>query len=76
MLGISGFADPYGNRDYNERLCKLRCQTVHDYLIEQGVPATRLKAQPGGELTNADAGDPTWKKRRVQFQWIELAASR
>ena len=75
ILGISGFTDPKGNRSYNQRLSKLRCEVVFDYLIKQGVPDTRLKTQTGGELTDANTGEPSWKKRRVQFQWIELAAS-
>ena len=76
LLAIAGFTDSNGNRSYNERLSKLRCQAVHEYLISQGVSDDRLKMQPGGELSSSDSSEPSWKKRRVQFQWVELAASR
>ena len=70
VLGISGFTDRFGNRSYNQRLSELRCKSVHDYLVGQGVPAGRLKTQPGGILADAAAGEPSWMKRRVQFHWI------
>jgi len=73
VLGISGFTDPGGNRYYNERLSKQRCQTVHDFLVERGIPTERLKTETGGELANSESNEPTWKKRRVQFQWVDLA---
>ena len=40
---IEGHADEQGTREYNLALGARRANSVHEYLISQGVPASRLE---------------------------------
>ncbi len=64
---VEGHTNSVGARDYNIDLSQRRAQAVVDYLVQQGVPTSRLQAKGYGfdkpRLKNAaDAGN-----RRVEI---------
>lgn len=48
-IEVSGHTDSRGNDDYNMRLSKDRAQAVVDYLVRNGISASRLRAVGYGE---------------------------
>ena len=46
---IEGHADERGTREYNVALGARRANSVHEYLISQGVPANRLRVVSYGK---------------------------
>lgn len=57
---VTGYADPEGSRAANVQLSRLRARIVADFLVEKGVPATRIRtAYRGAQL------DPGVESRRV-----------
>jgi outer membrane protein OmpA-like peptidoglycan-associated protein len=74
ILLISGFADPYGDSEYNLYLSKKRCQAVQRQLLRLGVDPDHLKIDERGAVDSAK-DMPSWKKRRVEFSFLEATAS-
>lgn len=67
-FAIEGHTDNVGNPAYNQRLSRERAQAVVDYLVAQGVPASRLQAVGYGfahPLDGSTASDPN--NRRVEI---------
>lgn len=65
---ITGYTDSTGPADYNQQLSLQRAQTVRDYLVDQGVSATRLTAGGRGEINPIASNampDGRLKNRRV-----------
>ena len=62
-LELVGYTDPRGSRDKNLELSQRRVEAVRRYLIQQGVPVSRIAAVGLGPL--AQSGIPDAKKRRV-----------
>ena len=48
-LRIEGYTDSIGSESYNMELSRKRAQAVANYLISQGIDATRLMVIPMGE---------------------------
>jgi len=73
-LGINGYTDSMGNRDYNVLLSRQRAESVLNYLIENGVSPERLKAQgfgPDNPIAPNDTKDGRAKNRRIEFIRID-----
>ena len=49
LLTITGHADRIGTEAYNQHLSERRANAVKAYLVQQGVPAERIKASGKGE---------------------------
>ncbi|GAB4049918.1 hypothetical protein GCM10028810_42300 [Spirosoma litoris] len=70
QIEIRGHTDNQGDFDLNVKLSRDRCQAVIDYLVNKGIPKTRLKAVGRGSI---DAIAPNnneenrKKNRRVEF---------
>ena len=71
---IEGHTDSQGSDAYNLKLSDERAASVKDYLIKQGLPATRLSSEGFGEskpvATNATAAGRQ-QNRRVEISLIE-----
>ena len=70
---VAGHTDSQGAADYNQGLSERRANTVRDYLINAGVPASQLTARGYGEADpvadNATA-DGRARNRRVELRII------
>jgi OmpA-OmpF porin, OOP family len=65
---VEGHTDAVGNRAYNIDLSKRRAETVVEFLVKQGVPAARLKAEGFGFDRLRNPARPTdGTNRRVQI---------
>lgn len=66
---IEGHADERGTRDYNLALGARRAQSARDFLLTQGVPATRLRTVSYGKerpvALGSDAGSWAQNRRAV-----------
>ncbi|HUX35155.1 MAG TPA: OmpA family protein [Gemmatimonadaceae bacterium] len=76
---IVGHTDASGTTDYNQALSERRAQAASDYLISQGVAASRLRTVGRGELepvasNDTDAGRAL--NRRVEVAIFANAAAR
>jgi outer membrane protein OmpA-like peptidoglycan-associated protein len=70
QLAIEGHTDSVGSTEYNQALSEKRADTVRDYLVSQGVDASKLSAQGLGKYHPvADNGTPAGRKknRRVEI---------
>jgi len=61
---VVGFADPRGSREANTILSRLRARLVADTLIEQGVPAARIRILYRGPTP----GFESLESRRVEVR--------
>ncbi len=50
MAHIVGYTDSVGSRKYNQRLSKLRANSVADYLTRQGISSNRLRIEGRGSI--------------------------
>jgi outer membrane protein OmpA-like peptidoglycan-associated protein len=64
-VDLEGFTDLKGPRDYNVQLSQRRVEAVRRYLVEQGVPQSRIHAIGLGPLVDRGAVEPPAQKRRV-----------
>jgi peptidoglycan-associated lipoprotein len=67
---IAGHCDERGTIEYNQALGEKRANSVRDYLVAAGVPATRVKTISYGKEMPADDGhdEAAWaKNRRAEF---------
>jgi outer membrane protein OmpA-like peptidoglycan-associated protein len=76
---IVGHTDAVGTADYNQQLSQRRATSVSNYLIAQGVSASRLRTAGRGEMepiatNDTDAGRQS--NRRVEVAIVANAASR
>ncbi|WP_428851464.1 OmpA family protein [Imbroritus primus] len=55
---IVGFADRIGNASANQALSQSRADTVRDFLVANGVPAARIRAEGHGVKTRAQCPGP------------------
>ena len=75
-LEVSAHTDNMGADAYNLNLSKRRAQTVANYLIKQGVAASRLSIVGYGEsrpLNNNETPEERERNRRVEFMILELS---
>ncbi len=74
IVEVQGHTDSIGSMAYNQRLGQRRAETVRQYLIEKGIPGTRLKARSYGEEAPASPNSTPYYRflnRRVEFRIIE-----
>ncbi|MGD8174724.1 peptidoglycan-associated lipoprotein Pal [Marinimicrobium sp. ARAG 43.8] len=67
---VEGHADERGSREYNMGLGERRAKAVRDFLVLQGVPASRIETVSYGEERPAVQGsnERSWSKnRRVEL---------
>lgn len=67
---IEGHCDERGTNEYNLALGERRAQSARDFLVDMGVPASRLSTVSYGEERPLDPGhnETAWaKNRRAQF---------
>ncbi len=67
-LTLEGHTDAVGDEHYNLRLSQRRADAVVGYLVQRGVPATRLRAVGFGESRPLPGPSPTdGRQRRVEI---------
>lgn len=74
VLTVNGYTDNTGGSKVNEALSTKRAEVVRQSLIENGMPASTIKAQgwgPSKPVASNDSADGRQKNRRVE---IEIAA--
>ncbi len=68
-IKITGYCDPRGTDEYNMALGERRANSVKDYLVNHGVPASRIETVSKGENAplNPDCSSEScwWKERRA-----------
>ncbi len=72
---IAGHTDNKGTPEYNQNLGLRRAQAVHDLLIKEGVPASRLGVESYGEtrpIVSNDTEEGRARNRRVEFHVGEV----
>jgi peptidoglycan-associated lipoprotein len=69
---IDGMADPRGTNEYNLTLGRQRAEVVRDYLIAQGLDATRFDVRSAGEenLVCTEQTEACWARNRRGRFWI------
>lgn len=70
-LVVSGHTDNTGTEEYNQRLSERRAQAVRGFLAENGVDASRLRAEGYGEslpVASNESVDGRAQNRRVEVQ--------
>lgn len=76
---IVGHTDAVGTADYNQQLSQRRATAVANYLIAQGVSASRLRTAGRGEMESIATNDTETGRqtnRRVEVAIVANAASR
>jgi len=71
---IEGHTDHIGSEAYNLKLSKARAASVRDYLVSQGVQASRLSSQGYGEsqpVASNKTDEGRAENRRVEFKVIK-----
>jgi len=69
-IDVNGYCDAIGGEEYNLRLSDRRSNAVVEYLVQQGVPASRLVPHGYGK-TNFVAPNDT-PEGRAQNRRVEL----
>src|SRR6185436_18333971 len=76
---INGHTDSFGDNATNKALSLKRAQSVVDYLIKQGIDASRLKAVGYGEekpvVSNDDEIEGREVNRRTEIEVVEVTGS-
>lgn len=71
---IAGHTDSQGDEASNQELSEKRAQSVVDYLVEQGIEKSRLKARGYGErqpVASNDTEEGRQKNRRTEVRILE-----
>src|SRR5690606_22705963 len=75
QIEISGHTDSFGNDAYNQKLSERRAKAVYNYLVENGIEASRMKAVGYGEARPVVSNDLNvagqQQNRRVEFEILE-----
>lgn len=69
-INIQGHTDSEGNADYNLTLSENRANSVHDYLVKNGIQKSRLTFEGKGlsaPVAANDSSEGRQKNRRVEF---------
>ena len=67
---IAGYTDATGGTEYNKALAQRRANAVRDFLVQHGVPITRIEARGYGAdapLASNDTDEGRSENRRVEF---------
>lgn len=70
-IEIQGYTDDLGDVNYNLNLSSKRAERVYKYLVDKGVPKSRLKYKGFGVANPAftnDSEENRTKNRRIEFQ--------
>jgi outer membrane protein OmpA-like peptidoglycan-associated protein len=70
-IEIGGYTDAVGNDQYNQKLSQNRAESVRQYLIGKGVPASGLSAYGYGEsnpIADNETAEGREANRRVEFR--------
>lgn len=72
-IRIAGMTDPQGDPDRNQRLSEARAESVRNYLISKGVPASKLETIGRGAVARDGLGTASQmaRDRRVDFEIVE-----
>jgi len=70
---VEGYTDSVGGDDYNMKLSQNRANTVHDYLIQNGVPTANVTAQGFGKAD--PVADNSTPAGRTQNRRVNLVVS-
>ena len=73
-IGVYGYTDNKGGKDYNLRLSRARAASCMDYLVKHGVDAKRLQSEgygPDKPVADNATEEGRAKNRRVEFKVIE-----
>ncbi len=76
-IEIQGHTDDRGSDDYNLRLSGERAEAVRQYLVQQGIPSSRMTAHGYGEarpIDNNRTAAGRAANRRVEFVRTDAAA--
>ena len=68
IVELGGYTDPKGTLDYNYGLSQRRVEAVRRFLVEKGIPLTRVHAVGLGPITAKETPDE--KKRRVTVKML------
>lgn len=69
-IEIAGHTDSVGKDSSNQRLSELRAKSVATYLVNQGIPASRLMSKGYGEsrpIADNETPEGKSKNRRIEF---------
>jgi outer membrane protein OmpA-like peptidoglycan-associated protein len=76
-ISINGHTDSRGDNDYNQNLSENRTKSVFEYLVEQGIEASRMEYIGYGEtkpIANNKYSDGRQLNRRVEFVVTHIEA--
>jgi OOP family OmpA-OmpF porin len=76
-IAINGHTDSRGDKDYNQNLSENRTKSVFEYLVEQGIDASRMEYVGYGEtkpIANNKYSDGRQLNRRVAFVVTHIEA--
>ncbi len=73
-LIIEGHTDSMGKASYNQRLSQQRADTVRNYLIDGGYPASRIRASGMGQ--GSPVGDNSSAEGRANNRRVEIIIER
>jgi len=69
-----GHTDARGSDSYNQRLSERRAEAVKAYMLNQGIPAERVRTEGRGEtqpVASNDTDEGRAKNRRVEVTVIQ-----
>jgi len=69
-LAVEGHTDSVGGDEYNQRLSEQRGESVRDYLMQEGMPATSITAKGFGKtqpVASNDTASGRQQNRRVEI---------
>jgi OOP family OmpA-OmpF porin len=67
---VEGHTDSIGPRDYNQKLSEKRAQAVKSFLVSEGLPANKIRAEGEGELQPVATN--TTKEGRAQNRRVTI----
>jgi OOP family OmpA-OmpF porin len=67
---VEGHTDSIGPRDYNQKLSEKRAQAVKNFLVTEGLPANKIRAEGQGELQPVATN--TTKEGRAQNRRVTI----
>ncbi len=73
-IGVYGYTDNVGGRDYNLRLSRARAQACMQYLVKHGIDESRLQSEgygPDKPVADNATEEGRAKNRRVEFRVIQ-----
>ena len=72
-MQVEGYTDSVGGDEYNQKLSENRANAVHDFLVQNGVPAANVTATGYGK--NKPVADNGTAAGRAQNRRVNLVVS-